>query len=119
MKRKYYPTVWAGLMLLALALAAALAGAGQARAEPLHLNAQVRLADAAGHLERLDDPAGTLTIDEAADAPGWAGLPAGLSAGFTTSTVWLRLPVQVDDLARGGWMLRLSNALLDLSLIHI
>jgi signal transduction histidine kinase len=113
MKRKYYPTVWAGLMLLALTLAVALAGAGQARAEPLRLNAQLGLADAAGHLERLDDPAGALTVDEAAEAPGWAGLPAGLSAGFTPSTVWLRLPVQVDDLARGGWMLRLSNALLD------
>ncbi|KAG1536775.1 hypothetical protein G6F50_014991 [Rhizopus delemar] len=73
MKRKYYPTVWAGLMLLALTLAAALAGAGQARAEPLHLIALGRLADAAGHLERLDDPAGTLTVDEAADASGAGG----------------------------------------------
>lgn len=113
MKRKYYPTLWAGLMLLALAFAAILPGAAHARAEPLHLNTQLRQADAAGHLERLDDPGGTLSASQAAEAAGWAGMPAALSAGFTPSTVWLRLPVVVDDVARGGWMLRLSNSLLD------
>ncbi|WP_454675480.1 sensor histidine kinase [Achromobacter pestifer] len=119
MKRKYYPTVWAGLMLLALGLAVMLAGAGQARAEPLHLNAQRGLADAAGHLERLDDPNAALTPDQAAGATGWTPVPAGLNAGFTEDTVWLRLPIQVDDLARGGWMLRLSNALLDDARIYV
>ena len=62
MKRKYYPTVWAGLMLLALTLVAALAGAGQARAEPLHLNAQVRLADAVCRLS-LGVPVARIATD--------------------------------------------------------
>lgn len=105
------PRAW--LALLTLWLAAVLAAAGQARAEPLRLDTRLGHADASGHLERLDDPAGALTVSQAAEAQAWKPLPASLSAGFTRDTVWLRLPIQVDEVARGGWMLRLSNSLLD------
>jgi signal transduction histidine kinase len=113
MKRKYYPTAGAWLALLACLLAGVLAVAGQARAEPLRLDGQDRVEDAGGHLERLDDPDGMLDADGAAAARGWSALPGNLSAGFTPATVWLRLPVRVGQIPQGGWMLRLSNSLLD------
>ncbi|MCJ9713264.1 histidine kinase, partial [Bordetella hinzii] len=71
------------------------------------------MADAAGHMERLVDPQGTLDAAGAAQAPGWVALPASLGQGFTPATIWLRLRLQVDEMAPGGWMLQLSNALLD------
>lgn len=66
-----------------------------------------------GHLQRLQDPRGRLDVRQAVASPGWAPLPADLNAGFTDDTVWLRLPLRVEGVAPGGWMLRLSNALLD------
>ncbi|KRC73030.1 histidine kinase [Achromobacter sp. Root83] len=113
MKRKYYPTTRAWLALLAWLMAGMLFLAAEARAAPLRLDGQVGVEDAGGHLERLDDPNGSLDAATAADAPGWTPLPGNLSAGFTPATVWLRLPVRVDQIPQGGWMLRLSNALLD------
>ncbi|MEN4919200.1 sensor histidine kinase [Achromobacter spanius] len=113
MKRKYYPTANMWLALLACVLAGVLAVAGQARAEPLRLDGRDRVEDAGGHLERLNDPDGSLDAAGAANASGWMALPSNLSAGFTPATVWLRLPVQVDQIPQGGWMLRLSNSLLD------
>ena len=126
MKRKYYPTgqtsqtaqTWLALALATL-LAAMLSMATAVRAAPLLLDAEPGLVDAAGHLERLLDPDGSLSLEEAATAEGWSPLPGSLSAGFTRDSVWLRLPVQVDAVARGGWMLRLSNALLDDVQIHL
>lgn len=113
MKRKYYPTLWAWLALFTLGVIAAMAGVATAHAEPLRLDAKAPFVDAAGHLERLNDPSGALTASQAGQAPGWTPLPGSLSAGFTSDTVWMRLPLQVDDVPRGGWMLRLSNSLLD------
>lgn len=113
MKRKYYPTAGVWLALLACVLVGMLAAAGQARAEPMRLDGRDRVEDAGGHLERLDDPDGSLDAAGAAKASGWTALPSNLSAGFTPATVWLRLPVQVDQVPQGGWMLRLSNSLLD------
>ncbi|MXV09798.1 histidine kinase [Xanthomonas sp. LMG 8992] len=69
--------------------------------------------DASGYLQRLDDPHGRLDVAQAAAAAGWARLPAGLNAGFADGPVWLRLPVHVESVPSGGWMVRLSNALLD------
>ncbi|MFU1981430.1 7TM diverse intracellular signaling domain-containing protein [Bordetella hinzii] len=103
---EYYRTRWAWLVLLACLLA----GSG-ARAGVLPLMG--RMADAAGHMERLVDPQGTLDAAGAAQAPGWVALPASLGQGFTPATIWLRLRLQVDEMAPGGWMLQLSNALLD------
>ncbi len=68
---------------------------------------------ASGYLQRLDDPHGRLDAMQAAAAGGWTRLPAGLNAGFADGAVWLRLPVHVESVPPGGWMLRLSNALLD------
>ncbi|MCJ9710660.1 hypothetical protein LWS69_16635, partial [Bordetella hinzii] len=68
---EYYRTRWAWLVLLACLLA----GSG-ARAGVLPLMG--RMADAAGHMERLVDPQGTLDAAGAAQAPGWVALPASL-----------------------------------------
>lgn len=112
MRRNHYPTAHAWLWLLAL-LIAAMAAAAPARGEPLVLDGQARMLYAGGHLERLDDASGKLGAADVAQAAGWTTLPDSLSAGFTPATVWLRLPVRVDRIPQGGWMLRLSNALLD------
>ncbi|MCC4598001.1 sensor histidine kinase [Xanthomonas campestris pv. phormiicola] len=69
--------------------------------------------DASGYLQRLDDPQHRLDARQAASASGWTRLPAGLNAGFTSGTVWLRLPLRVESVPPGGWMLRLSNAVID------
>ncbi len=113
MKQKFYSTALAWLGLLVWLLAGASAAMAQASAEPLRLNSTVRMQDADGHLERLDDASGALDVRDAAASAGWTALPNSLSAGFTPAAVWLRLPVQVDRVPQGGWMLRLSNALLD------
>ncbi len=113
MKREYYSRVGLWLALLACLVAGMLAAAGQARAEPLRLDGLARVEDAGGHLERLVDPDGALDAAGAAREDGWAALPGNLSAGFTPATIWLRLPVQVEQVMHGGWMLRLSNSLLD------
>ncbi|MCW0379292.1 Adaptive-response sensory-kinase SasA [Xanthomonas sacchari] len=69
--------------------------------------------DASGYLQRLDDPHGRLDVVQAAAATGWTRLPDGLNAGFADGAVWLRLPVHLQSVPPGGWMMRLSNALLD------
>lgn len=113
MKRECYSRATLWLALLACLFAGLVAAAGPARAEPLRLDGQERVQDASGHLERLIDPDGGLDVAHAAAADGWTALPGSLSAGFTPATIWLRLPVQVDKVMHGGWMLRLSNSLLD------
>lgn len=113
MKRKYYPRARALLAAFALLMASVLILAGEARSAPLRLDGQARVEDTGGHLERLDDPDGAFDAVAAAQAGGWTALPGNLSAGFTSATVWLRLPVQVETIPQGGWMLRLSNSLLD------
>lgn len=69
--------------------------------------------DTAGHLDVLEDPEARLDAAQANAADGWHRLPNSLNAGYTPITQWLRLRVQVDKPVPGGWMLRLSNALLD------
>lgn len=113
MKRECYSRGNLWLALLACLVAGVLAAAAPARAEPLRLDGQAPVMDASGHLERLIDPDGALDVSHAASAEGWEALPGSLSAGFTPATIWLRLPVQVDKVMHGGWMLRLSNSLLD------
>jgi hypothetical protein len=113
MKRECYSRATLWLALLACLFAGLVAAAGPARAEPLRLDGQERVQDASGHLERLIDPDGGLDVAHAAAADGWTALPGSLSSGFTPATIWLRLPVQVDKVMHGGWMLRLSNSLLD------
>ncbi len=119
MKRECYSRANLWLALLACLFAGVLAVAGPARAEPLRLDGMDSVKDAGGHLERLIDPDGVLDVGHAATADGWTPLPGSLSAGFTPATIWLRLPVQVDKVMHGGWMLRLSNALLDDARIYV
>lgn len=92
------------LVALALLLAPLLA-----QAQALRLDAP--MLHTAGHLQRLDDPTGTLGAAQAGDAPGWTDLPGHLNASFTDSAVWLRLRITAPQ--PGQWVLLLSNALLD------
>lgn len=86
---------------------------GWAQAAPLLLRAEGGPTLAAGHLQRLDDPAGFLVPQQAVATDGWTALPSSLSAGFTHSYIWLRVAVVAPDEGVQRWMLRLSNALLD------
>ena len=95
------------LVALALLIAPLLALA-QA---PLELAADAQVLRTAGHLEWLDDPGGTLDVDRAGRASGWAALPGNLSASYTRSAIWLRLRLAVPQ--PGQWMLLLRNPLLD------
>lgn len=83
------------------------------QAGELRLDDRLTPLNAAGSLQRLDDPDGLLTPEQAAHAQGWRPLPAGLSAGFSHSTIWLKVPVTYVGNAPDPWILRLSNALLD------
>ncbi|WP_347900804.1 sensor histidine kinase [Pseudomonas purpurea] len=85
----------------------------QAQADVLHLSRLEQPVSARGYLQRLDDPKGTLTPEQAAQATTWRALPGSLSAGYTTDAVWLRIEVQAIDTAEQNWVLRLNNALLD------
>jgi len=100
---------WLGGLLVAATLAVSL----PAGAAALHLGSRARVYDTAGHLERLTDPGGALDADQANAAPGWSAMPGSLSAGFTSDAVWLRLTLDIGQAGPDGWMLRLSNALLD------
>ncbi|WP_460483221.1 sensor histidine kinase [Comamonas humi] len=82
-----------------------------AGAQVLRLDGEEPMQATAGHLQRLDDPSRGWSAAQAAEAPGWQALPGHLNAGFTTSAVWLRLPLEVAQ--PGDWVLVLSNALLD------
>lgn len=95
------------------ALLLALVYTAPARGNALRLDAAAAFTDAAGHLERLDDAEGRLGPAQAGGSPDWRPLPGSLNAGFTRKTVWLRVPLQVDAVPGGGWMLVLGNALLD------
>ncbi|WP_369936742.1 sensor histidine kinase [Xanthomonas tesorieronis] len=88
-------------------------GAEPARSPTAALPLTADYQDASGYLQRLDDPHHRLDARQAASASGWTRLPAGLNAGFTPGTVWLRLPLRVERVPPGGWMLRLSNAVID------
>lgn len=78
---------------------------------PLLLPTRAQMLDAAGDMQRLDDPKGTLNALEASQSPDWVSLPGSLSAGYTDAVVWLRL--RLDAPSAGQWMLQPSNALLD------
>ncbi|MBN6110364.1 sensor histidine kinase [Xanthomonas sp. CFBP 8700] len=95
------------------AVACVAAQPGWAPPRTLPLTAAAEHLDASGYLQRLDDPQGRLDARQAAAASGWTRLPASLNAGFTANTVWLRVPLRVDSVASAGWMLRLSNAVID------
>lgn len=101
-------------LLLALLLAAGARPVhSQAVAPPpaLRLEPTAPMRDTAGHLQRLDDPGGTLDAAQAGQSPGWTSLPGNLSAGFTSAAIWLRL--RIDASRPGQWMLLLGNPLLD------
>jgi signal transduction histidine kinase len=68
---------------------------------------------AAGYLQRLDDPQGVLTPEQALRSGDWQALPSSLSAGFSSTHIWLRVQVRPQGEGEQRWMLRLSNALLD------
>jgi len=113
MERNHNPerlSKWLGRWLL---IVVALGASLPAGAAALHLAPRSHTYDTAGHLERLDDPGGVLDAAQADAAPGWSALPGSLNAGFTSSTIWLRLAVDVEQVEPDGWMLRLGNALLD------
>lgn len=69
--------------------------------------------DTAGYLEHLADPGGQLDVAQANATEDWQKLPGNLNEGYTADTHWLRLTLDVDKPLPGGWMLHLSNALLD------
>lgn len=82
-----------------------------AGAQPLlPLSPTTPVTHTAGHLQQLEDPAGTLDAAQADQAAGWADLPGDVSASYTSATIWLRL--RVSTAQPGNWML-LRNALLD------
>ncbi len=103
-----YRALTVALALLLHALLLALPAHAQA---PLRLAPDARILGTAGHLQRLDDPAGAMDAAQAGAAPGWAPLPGNLNAGYTSTTVWLRL--RLDAAQPGPWMLQLGNAILD------
>lgn len=82
-------------------------------AAPLHVDDTQPMLDTAGYLEQLEDPGAHLDAARANVTSGWKTLPESLNAGYTSSPHWLRLTLDVDKPLPGGWMLRLSNALLD------
>lgn len=88
-------------------------GAFQSRADTLVLTPGERPLATKGWLDRLNDPAGILTPEQAAAADGWRRLPSSLSAGYTKDVIWLRLAMTAPTDLSFGWVLRLSNALLD------
>ena len=98
-------TLALALWLLALPWAHAHAQA------PLQLDPGEPMLGTAGHLQRLDDPAGLLDAAQADAAPGWASLPGNVSASYTHAAVWLR--VRLSTPQPGQWMLLLRNPLLD------
>lgn len=109
--RNYRALIVALALLLALPWAHAQAPQAPRMPAPLLLAPDAHRLPAAGHLERLDDAAGTLGAAQAAQAQGWQPLPGHLSAGYTQATVWLRLRLHAPQ--PGQWMLLLGNAVLD------
>lgn len=99
------------LVLLHCASAGSAHAHGHDDAAALALSLQGHVADTAGHLQRLDDAAGTMDAAQADRNPDWQPVPDRLNASYTDATVWLRLRLQVHE--PGQWMLLLSNALLD------
>lgn len=95
------------LLLLILLLPSTL------QAAALHLDDTKPMFSTAGYLESLADPGGQLDVAQANTAQGWQKLPSNLNAGYTPDTYWLRLQLDVPQPLPGGWMLHLSNALLD------
>lgn len=104
------------LMLMAWVLLAAMSL--PAAAAVLRLDC-VAVHDTAGYVSRLDDPTGRLSASQAADAPGWSGMPGSLNAGFTSAAVWLRLTVAVGNTPPEGWVLKLGNPLLDDARVYL
>lgn len=100
---RYLPLLLLLILLLPLPLSAA----------ALHLDESQPMVDTAGFLEHLQDPDARLSAAQADAAEGWQALPDSLNAGYTSATHWLRLTLEVDEALPGGWMLLLSNALLD------
>lgn len=95
------------LLLLILLLPSTL------QAAALQLDDTKPMFSTAGYLEGLSDPGGQLDVAQANAAQGWQKLSSNLNAGYTPDTYWLRLQLDVPQPLPGGWMLHLSNALLD------
>lgn len=85
----------------------------QVHADVLQLSDRSTPISAKGHLQRLDDPAGTLLPEQALESSAWQPLPASLSAGYTASTLWVQVQVEAPGTGTHTWAMRLSNALVD------
>lgn len=75
----------------------------------------------AGHLEMLDDPAGTLTLAEVAGPAGAAfrPLPGFLGLGYTGRTVWLRFRLARTAAYPQTCYLQLGPPYLDYLTVHV
>ncbi|WP_417284584.1 7TM diverse intracellular signaling domain-containing protein [Comamonas sp.] len=100
------------LWVLMMALLLAVASPSVCAQPVLRLDAGSSIS-AAGYLELLRDPGGSMDADAADAAASWRALPGSVKLGYTDDAVWLRLSVQRGSEAPARWLLKFSNALLD------
>lgn len=66
-----------------------------------------------GHLEWLEDPSGSLAVNEVTKSQAWQPLADMINAGFTKSTVWVRFTVQQPQNGTARWILSIDNTQID------
>lgn len=66
-----------------------------------------------GHLEWLEDPSGSLAVNEVTKSQAWQPLADMINAGFTKSTVWVRFTVQQPQNGTARWILSVDNNAID------
>ena len=100
-------------LLILLLLLLHLPGRSQPRSQEVLQIKSEAVASTNGYLQRLRDPNGLMDAHAAMASAGWQHLPASLSAGYSSDTLWLRITVQKDGAGPNHWFLNLGNALLD------
>ncbi|AWK87563.1 7TMR-DISMED2 domain-containing protein [Azospirillum thermophilum] len=108
-------SLWLGVAAPAAAGSAAGADAGTA-AGTVRLTAGLAQASLSGHLGRLVDPGGALTLEDAvaADAAGaFQPLPTFVGAGHTADVHWYRVLLEREPGAPAEWVVELGEAYID------
>ena len=98
-------------LLIGLAL---FSGPGVLLAEPLILDDTRPDFQADGRLEMLTDPSGTMDLQQAMGSPHFKAIgPGTFNAGFSSETLWLRLPVRNLSTEPGRFLLEIAWSFID------
>lgn len=117
----WYLLAWLGCALMVPHALGAVSAADAQVGPVLQLDERVVGSLVGEHLRYLEDPAGTLTLDQVQAMPTRfvQSTSAALNFSFTTSTYWFHLRLENHHAAQRDWLLEAAYPLIDHYTFHV